>query len=193
MEGCMAVLADLIRHDTPLRTGRTAVYKYRPELEKRYRFTSRFDDEVILYRVDAPVKEIHLPRALCPIGAIDERVDGEVVEFPTCAPPRPTQVKLAKDLVPIVQNRQSGIVVAPTGAGKTWIGCHIAWLAQRKTCVVMTKDDIFKQWYDAARIFLGLADSEIGIIRGDRCEVIGTKFVIAMIQIGRASCRERVS
>lgn len=178
----MAVLSEMIRHDRPLRTGRTAVYPYDPVFESRYRFTSRFDDEVVLYRVDAPVKEIHLPRALCPIGDVDERVDGAHVEFEKCAPPRPHQVQVSKDLVPVVQQDLSGIVVAPTGAGKTWIGCYIAWLKQRKTCVVVTKEDIFLQWYDAAKNFLGLDDSEIGIIRGDRCEVIGTKFVIAMIQ-----------
>ena len=52
---------------------------------------------------------------------------------------------------------------------------------QRKTLVITTKDDIYKQWLEGAKKFLGLQDHEIGEIRGDKCEVVGTKFCVAMI------------
>ena len=51
----------------------------------------------------------------------------------------------------------------------------------RKTLVITTKDDIYKQWIEGAKNFLGLPDHEIGEIRGDKCEVVGTDFCVAMI------------
>ena len=44
----------------------------------------------------------------------------------------------------------------------------------RKTLVITTKDDIYKQWIEGAKKFLGLPQHEIGEIRGDKCEVLGT-------------------
>ena len=175
----MAVLSELIRHDKPLRTGSTAVYPYKPQLESKYRFTSRFGEEVLLHRVEGDV--IHLPRALCPISDNDERVDGEVVHFSQGPSPRPHQVKLFEETAKFLKQGLSGIVSAYTGWGKTVLGYHAAYVTQRKTLVITTKDDIYKQWIDGASKFLGLQPNEIGEIRGDKCEVIGTKFVVAMI------------
>jgi hypothetical protein len=41
----------------------------------------------------------------------------------------------------------------------------------RKTLVITTKEDIYKQWLAGAQKFLGLAPDEIGEIRQDKCEV----------------------
>lgn len=175
----MAVLSELIRHDKPLRTGATAVYPFKPNLERKYRFMSRFGDEVLLHRVEGKV--IHLPRALCPVGQADERVDGEAVHFPKAPAPRPHQVKLFDETARFLKQGLSGIVSAYTGWGKTVLGYHAAVVVGRKTLVITTKDDIYKQWIEGAKTFLGLAPHEIGEIRGDKCEVVGTKFVVAMI------------
>ena len=63
----------------------------------------------------------------------------------------------------------------------TVLGYHAAYVVGRKTLVITTKDDIYKQWIDGAKKFLGLPDHLIGEIRGDKCEVNGTAFVVAMI------------
>jgi superfamily II DNA or RNA helicase len=178
----MALLSELITHDRPLRTGATAVYPFKPMLERRYKFSSRFGDEVLLHRVDAKKGEIHLPRGLCPVGEADERADGEVVHFQIAPSPRDHQVKMFKDTAATVKAGLSGVMVAYTGFGKTLLGYHAAYVTQRKTIVITTKDDIFQQWIDGAKKFLGLKPHEIGEIRGDKCEVVGTKFVVAMIQ-----------
>lgn len=114
----MALLSELIRHDRPLRTGATSVYPFKPMLERRYKFSSRFGDEVLLHRVDAKRGEIHLPRGLCPVGDADERADGEVVHFPMAPSPRDHQVKMFKDAAAVVQAGLSGVMVAYTGWGK---------------------------------------------------------------------------
>lgn len=52
----------------------------------------------------------------------------------------------------------------------------------KKAIVVVTKEDLRDQWYQAAVKFLGLKPSEIGFIQGDTFQVSGKKLVIAMIQ-----------
>lgn len=173
-------LTKLLRTDQPLSTGATAVYPYSKKLERQYRFKSRFDDEVLLHELDG-LGNIHLPRALCPLGKVDERDDGEDVIFAKCPEPRDHQVKLFDETTEFLKNGQSGVVVAYTGWGKTVLGYKAAHVLQKKTLVVTTKDDIYQQWLKGAEKFLGLKPHQIGEIRQDKCEVVGTSFVVAMI------------
>lgn len=176
----MATLSELIRHDDPISVGASAVYPYHPQLERKYRFVSRFGDEVELYRrID---DTICLPRALCPVGGEDLRSDGEVVVFPKQPIPREYQEELFAEVASLCHARKSGVVVAMTGWGKSILGLHAAYTMQRKTVIITTKEDIFDKWIADAQTFLGLKPSEIGIIRGDKCEVIGTKLCVALIQ-----------
>ena len=72
MEDALTALAKLMREDAPLYTGATSVYPFKAQLEKKYRFTSKYGDDVPLCRVDAGDSGlIHLPRALCPVGIKD--------------------------------------------------------------------------------------------------------------------------
>lgn len=176
----MALLSELVRHDTPIATGASAVYPYKPNLERKYKFVSRFGEEVLLHRKDGDV--IHLPRALCPIGANDNRDPGEPVVFKKGPQPRPYQEQVFAEVKKLVDERLSGVAVCPTGWGKTVLGLHAAYCMQRKTLVITTKEDIYLQWIERAKQFLGLAPHEIGEIRGDKCEVVGTKFCVALIQ-----------
>ena len=63
----------------------------------------------------------------------------------------------------------------------TVLGYHAMACVGRKTLVITTKEDIFDKWVNDAPKFLGLEPHEIGVIRGDKCEVVGTKLVVAMI------------
>ena len=173
------VLQDLIRHDKPLCTGACAVYPYSPKVERQYRFTSRFGDEVLLSaRVG---DELWLPRALCPVADLDERTDGTKVGFPRGPKQRPDQIDWFKATTEFLQQGLSGVTVAGTGRGKTVCGFHVTRLIGRRTLVVVTKDDIYRQWLNGAATFLGLAKDRIGEIRQDKCEVDGRDFVVAMI------------
>jgi superfamily II DNA or RNA helicase len=185
-------LSGLIQHGKPLSTGATAVYPYAPALERKMKFQSRFGEDVYLSRTDPVAKLIYLPRALCPVGEKDERVFGEAVEFPKDPIPREHQVELFDETAEFLKQGLSGIVSAYTGWGKTVLGYHAAYVVGRKTLVITTKDDIYEQWIAGAcgwdrrdgkscTNFLGLTRDEVGEIRGDKCEVIGTKFVVAMI------------
>ena len=187
MENDLPTWSELRQKAIPLSTGATAVYPYSERLAEKFMFTSRFGEEVPLYRVDPKQKTIHLPRELCPIGHEDERVIGETVEFPYGPTPRDHQKDLFDDVACFLRQGRSGIVTAYTGFGKTVIGYHAAYSVGRKTLVITTKDDIYKQWIDGAcgrngsPNFLGLTETQVGEIRGDKCEVQGTKFCVAMI------------
>ncbi len=175
----MTALQDLIRNEPPLECSGAAVYSLKPILEKKYRFTSRFDEEVLLHRVKGD--KILLPRALCPVGPNDKRAIGEPVKFPKCPTPRDNQVEVfAKTKAALLEGR-SGLVRAYTGWGKTILGYFCAHAVQRKTLVITTKDDIYKQWIKDAPAMLGISPNEVGEIRGDKCEVHGTSFCVAMI------------
>lgn len=178
----MALLHELIRHDKPLSYGATAVYPYSAAIERKYKFVSRFGEEVSLCSVDKAKNLIHLPRALCPVGDNDNRRPGEPVVFKKSPSPRPHQVDLFDETAAFLKKGLSGIVCAYTGWGKTVLGYHAAAILGVKTLVITTKDDIYQQWLTGAASFLGLADHEIGEIRGDKCQVVGTKFVVAMVQ-----------
>ncbi len=177
----MTSLSELIRHDKPLITDAVALYPYSKAMEKDYRFTTRFDDEVLMHRVSVDKKYIALPRALCPLGIQDMRVDGKVVDFPKCPSPKPNQVEIFNETEAFLKAGQSGLVSAYTGWGKTVLGYKAAHVVRRKTLVITTKEDIYGQWFDGAKQFLGLPDHKVGQIRGDKCEVQGTDFVVAMI------------
>ena len=168
-------------HDRPLRTGASAVYAYKPGLERRFRFTSRFGEEVSLCRVDPDAKVIYLPRGVCPVGEVDERDWGDPVQFPKAPTPRDYQVQLFDETIAFLKAGLSGVVCAFTGFGKTALAFAAAHAVGRKTLVITTKDDIYKQWIDGAKTFLGLPDHLIGEIRADKCEVVGTSFCVAMI------------
>lgn len=183
----MTKLADLIRVDVPLRTAATSVYAYKKAIEAKYVFTSRFGDDVKLHRVSDDGKEIHLPRGLCPIGKLDERIWGDDVDYPLMPQPRPNQVAIFKTVRKALLAGQSGVVVAYTGWGKTALGYYAAAITGKKTLVITTKDDIYKQWlngtggHNAEFNFLGLPWEDVGQVRGNLCEVKDTKFVVAMI------------
>jgi superfamily II DNA or RNA helicase len=179
-EANVSTLKDMRMTERPLVTGATAVYAYDPALEERFRFTARFGDEVRLFSVHGGL--IHLPRALCPLGLKDQRVHGDVVEFPKKPEPRPHQVEVFNKTIDFLLQGQSGVVCAYTGFGKTVIGFAAAYAVGRKTLVITTKEDIFDQWIAGATKFLGVPPERVGVIRGDKCEVVGTDFVVALVQ-----------
>ena len=181
----MADLADLIRHDAPRRYGAGAHYPFKFLLEKKYRFTSRFGEEVLLHRRHED--DIILPRALCPVGPNDERTKGLPAAYPSKPSPKPHQEAVFADTFAFLDQGLSGLVCAYTGWGKTVLGYAAAAHLGRKTLVITTKDDIYRQWIGGAcgtegqPNFLGLKRSQVGEIRGDKMQVEGREFVVAMI------------
>jgi superfamily II DNA or RNA helicase len=79
--------------------------------------------------------------------------------------PRPYQVE-ALDAWRANQGR--GVVVLPTGAGKTWLACLAIEDRRRSALVVAPTLDLVRQWYDVLRTTFGAA---VGVIGGGEYDV----------------------
>ncbi|MEX0567636.1 MAG: DEAD/DEAH box helicase [Candidatus Njordarchaeota archaeon] len=61
------------------------------------------------------------------------------------------------------KNRYRGVVVLPTGAGKSIIGIHMIATLKQKTLIVVPTIELMHQWKIKIKKFLGISDSEMGL------------------------------
>jgi superfamily II DNA or RNA helicase len=66
------------------------------------------------------------------------------------------------------QNERCGVVVLPTGAGKTHVATMAIEMCGRQTLVVVPTIDLMNQWYD---LLVSTFDAEIGLIGGGFYEI----------------------
>jgi len=79
--------------------------------------------------------------------------------------PRPYQTEA---LAAWRANQGRGVVVLPTGAGKTWVACLAIEDKRRSTLVVAPTLDLVRQWYDVLRTTFGVP---VGVIGGGEYDV----------------------
>lgn len=79
-----------------------------------------------------------------------------------------------------IQDTDKGIIVLPTGKGKSILGCYIAYRLKQKTLIIVHKDDLVSGWKADAKLCFG--DSlETGLIKA-KSRKIGDQITIATIQ-----------
>jgi len=66
------------------------------------------------------------------------------------------------------QNERCGVVVLPTGAGKTYVAQMAIEICGRQTLVIVPTIDLMNQWYD---VLLSTFNAEIGLIGGGFYEI----------------------
>jgi superfamily II DNA or RNA helicase len=110
-----------------------------------------------------------LRRALARTGAaVDDRARqyGELSDGARVRrEPRPYQ---AEALAAWRANQGRGVVVLPTGAGKTWVACLAIDDRRRSTLVITPTLDLVRQWYDVLRTTFG---APVGLIGGGEYDV----------------------
>lgn len=79
--------------------------------------------------------------------------------------PRPYQAEAIREWK---ENRRCGVIVLPTGAGKTHAATMAIEMCGRQTLVVVPTIDLMNQWYDT---LLEAFDAEIGLIGGGFYEI----------------------
>lgn len=87
------------------------------------------------------------------------------------------------------QNRRRGVVVLPTGAGKSLVATMAIELCQRSALVVVPTLDLVGQWYSILSSSFGC---EVGIVGGgyhDICELCVTTYDSAFLHAERFGCR----
>lgn len=75
--------------------------------------------------------------------------------------------------------RHAGIIVMPTGKGKSILGMYLAYRLSVRTLVIVHKNDLVAGWRKDARLCFG-EDFELGHIQQDKREV--KEITIAMVQ-----------
>ncbi|NIT54903.1 MAG: DEAD/DEAH box helicase family protein [Aliifodinibius sp.] len=152
----------------------------------KFTLKSRYNDEVVLYR-EMPNGNLLVPRNCCEDTDLDSRSVGVSVTFKSRFNPRPGQETLVEDSSQHLSQGRNHILQAATGVGKTVMGSEIAARLGKKFLIAVPKEDILEQWVSALNIVLGLTSDDIGIIKGDICDVAGKKVVIGLIH---SLCKE---
>ncbi|QNJ59199.1 P-loop containing nucleoside triphosphate hydrolase [Vibrio phage vB_ValS_PJ32] len=131
-----------------------------------------------------------IPRACCPVppGDRDKRSSGYHVEFNCTLKPRSKdqEIFISQGCI-LIAKGESFIAKAPTGFGKTAVTMKLIEKAATTTLIIVHKEDIETQWRNSLKTFLGLKDSEIGLLKGNICRVRGKKVVIGYVQ---SLCKE---
>ena len=155
------------RYTQPLATDEAAWFKANDARRKRFTYVDRFDNEI---RCFVEVDDlIGCPRAAFPVGDKDCRVRGERVKFaPVHWEPRKGQDIFVNKALKLLAEDESFVGQAPTGWGKTVVGCQIIRAVGRKTLVVVTKEDLLDSWSQEIKTWLGV---EPGLIQGDVCRI----------------------
>ena len=165
----------------PLETGATAIYRWDPLLAQQLEYTDRFGELARMWTEREG--ELHAPRAACPLGVIDRRVDGAPVRIVSRVVPRsPEQARVIREAVALLRRGESFQLEAPTGFGKTAVCCAILAAVGRTTLVVVHKSDLLEQWRAALLRHTDLQPEDIGTIQGPVYDVAGRPVVLAMIQ-----------
>lgn len=161
-----------------------------PEFYKkqRMRLSTAMTPRVIACAEDLP-KHVALPRGCrdelvtllqeqgVTLEVRDERVRGDRVALEFLGKLTPLQHRAAKALL----EHDTGVLVAPPGAGKTVIGAWLAAARGRSTLVIVHRRPLLDQWVTQLSMFLGCEPREIGRIGGGKRTPNG-RLDVAMVQ-----------
>lgn len=75
----------------------------------------------------------------------------------------------------------SGIIVLPTGTGKSITGLYIARQMRQRALIIVQKEDLIDGWTKDAKVVFGMRPWEVGIIRGKKFH-LGKHITITTIQ-----------
>jgi len=111
------------------------------------------------------------------IQIIDQRRSLDPVEFTFAGELRPLQTQAVDG----VSSRDSGLLEAGTGAGKTVMGLHIIAERKQPALIIVHTRNLLDQWLDRIEQFLGIPRAEVGIIGGGKFS-IGNRITVATVQ-----------
>lgn len=171
----------MICADLPDYTGAMSRYPYSGEREKLYARTSRFGE-----KYNTSIQEgkwLWVPRGTCPIGKFDARTSrsmGVAINC-KCPPLDEDQADVIAKCTALLKAGTDHVFEAPTGFGKTYCGAAIAVNLNQAALIIVPKSDLIGEWYDTLTHLIGVEPKEIGLIRQNKCNFAGKRFVIGML------------
>jgi len=163
-----------------------------PEVRDLLTLQDKFGEPYRLYRHEFENSpKVFVPRGLIKkqAAAIDCTVSRPVPNVLPVKPPQTAeQGKVIQDSYNLLMSGNDHVVEAPTGFGKTYVGCAVAGKLGQKTLIIVTKNDLIKGWKDTLIHLFGVPPAEIGHVQQDTVKYENCRFVIAMVH--SLVCRE---
>jgi superfamily II DNA or RNA helicase len=94
---------------------------------------------------------------------------------------REKQKHVTEKCIRYMQKHGGGVLAVPCGFGKTVCALYIAHRLGLKLLIVVHKTFLMNQWIERAVEFLGIDRQRIGVIKQNRCDVVGKDMVVGMI------------
>ena len=95
--------------------------------------------------------------------------------------PERGQVETLRVMPNYLKQHKAGVLISPTGTGKTFLACRIAANLGRYVGWFAYAGHMVDNALEHAQSILGLRADQVGIVQGDRCD-LGKPFTIMMIQ-----------
>jgi superfamily II DNA or RNA helicase len=95
--------------------------------------------------------------------------------------PERGQPESIQKMIEHLEAKYAGILISPTGTGKTFMACWIGAHLQRYIGWFAYSGHMVDNAMEHAQSILGLREDQIGLVQGDRCD-IGKPFTIMMVQ-----------
>jgi hypothetical protein len=95
--------------------------------------------------------------------------------------PKRGQPKAVERMEAHLRKHSGGILVAPTGCGKTILGYAIGHRLNCPIGVLVYNKQMVKNWMETAEWLFGLSPDEVGLVQGDRCD-LGRPVTVMMVQ-----------
>lgn len=114
----------------------------------------------------------------------DTRLVNEPIDYPTFRYElRETQQEAFDAYVEAADHpsEEHGIILLPTGKGKSILGLYLAGAFQQRALIVVQKNDLVSGWLNDAKDVYGLEKSDVGIIKAKEFR-IGKQLTITTIQ-----------
>lgn len=89
--------------------------------------------------------------------------------------------KHQEEAIEATTKKDFGVIVAPTGSGKTVIGLKIITIKKQPALIIVHRKQLLEQWIERIEAFIGIPKKEIGIIGQGKAK-IGKQITVATIQ-----------
>ncbi|HHT22308.1 MAG TPA: DEAD/DEAH box helicase family protein [Bacteroidales bacterium] len=145
--------------------------------ERYFKFIEEAENEVIVPRgfIGRLVRFCNESRI--EFSFIDKRKKQKTIDFQFNAIVRDYQ----QIAIEASSKKDFGVIVAPSGAGKTIIGLKIIADKQQPALIIVHRKQLFEQWMERIETFLGIPKHEIGKIGQGKAK-LGNKITVATIQ-----------